>query len=95
MAATVAVGSGTAGTDFGEAAALAPSSLRATFFPTVPEVAVTAASAPTAAAAAAAVAKVRRRMRRDAASRLSIAARLRAGSSMALTVRPGDEEWMK
>jgi hypothetical protein len=95
VAATVAVGSGTAGTDFGAAAGVVPSSVRTTFFPTVPEVAVTAASAPTAAVAAAAVPKVRRRMRRDAASRLSIAACLRAISSIASTVRPGDEERMK
>jgi hypothetical protein len=81
--ATVAVGSGTAGTVREVVVAFAPSSCRTAFFATVPEVAVTAAITPAAAVAAAAVAKVRLRTRREAALRRSIALRLSPGSSIA------------
>jgi hypothetical protein len=81
--ATVAVGSGTAGTVCEDVVAFAPSSCRAAFFATVLEVAVTPAITPAAVAATAAVATVMLRIRREAASRRSIALRLSTGSSIA------------
>jgi hypothetical protein len=88
LEATVAVGSGTAGTVREVVVAVAPSRWRTAFRETVPDVAVIPAITPAAAVAAAAVANVRRRTRREAAFRVSIAFRLRVSSSIALDDAP-------